>query len=261
MPISGRLAGRAAVVSVGSVGALAFALTAANADIVYNSLDVTVDSTHEVMNLALGGAAGTTTLQIQIENHPDHAGCNIQGAPNYVALDADSSQTSVATVAFLNGDDTFDTCEDVLTVVVTPLASGDSTITFSIDSDRTSNDPALTFGLDQAAFDVHVADGTITPVETACDADPAAPAWAAAILQANGVKAKSATYSNSISQVAQQMGTGATFPSGGDLVAKNDHPAYEEAVFTYLKTLPGLAGLQAGPAQAKRPGWECTPIS
>ena len=88
---------------------------------------------------------------------------------------------------------------------------------------------------------------------TGCDVDPAAPAWANAILQKAGVKSKAA--SNYVSQIAQQMGSGATFGS----YAKNAHPDYENAVHDALQALTGKT-LPAA-QDAARPGWDCGVIS
>jgi hypothetical protein len=53
---------------------------------------------------------------------------------------------------------------------------------------------------------------------------------------------------------------GAAFPSGSDVVAK-DQAAYSTAVWEYMKA-QNLANnyklnLSNGPAQVARPGWEC----
>src|SRR3954470_1391650 len=170
---------RGSVIAAALAGLAMFA-TAANADIVYNTLDNTIDSELEAMNLVAGGPAGTATLRIQVQGHEanDHAGCNIQGGAHYIALAA-ASDSSTVTVAFRNEDARFDKCSDTVLVDVTPLTAGSANITFSIDKDKTSNDPALTFDLAQAAFHVNIApaDPVIVPVETGCDVDPAAPAW------------------------------------------------------------------------------------
>ena len=232
--------------------------TAAYGDTIYNDLDVSVDSDMETMNLTYDtvnfvGSTGTTTLAIQIDGKPgDHAGCNIQGGPHFVAVDAASSDTSVATVALSDGG-VFDDCGDTVIATVTAHALGTSTVTFAIDSERTSNDPSLTFKLDEAAFMVNVTPLTNGGGGSVCDADPAAPAWAAAILKANGMKPNSAGFKNYISQVAGAMTPGAVF--GG--YAKNDHSRYEDAVLAYLRVATGNPNLVMG----SRPGWECHPLS
>jgi hypothetical protein len=235
---------------------VALATLSAQADTIYNTLDTTVDSQLEVMNLAFPGANGTTNLQLQIDGHKagDHPGCNLNGSPHFVQLAPASSNSAVATAAF-TGSDRFTSCSDVLPVSVTPLLVGTTTISFTIVDSNLSNDPHLNFNLSQASFTVNVSDGTITPVETGCDADPAAPAWAAAILQANNIKPGSPTGKNVISQVAHMMGNGATF--GPTNILKNAHTAYEDAVYAYVGTLTTLTVPLSG---IHRPGWECTTV-
>jgi hypothetical protein len=219
----------------------------ASADTVYNTVDRSVDSDIEVMNLTAGGDHGATTLEIQVDDRPDHPNCNIQGA-NFIVLAITNSNPAAASVDFVDGDDRFDTCADTLSVDVTPLAAGTTSVSFSIDTEKTPSDPHLAFSLVEASFQVNV-----TPAPdggggggTECDADPAAPAWANAMLRAGGYKNKMAT--NLISEVAGAMGPGATF--GGEL--KNDHPAYEAAVLSYLKLHGAPNAVMAG-----RPGWVC----
>lgn len=67
-----------------------------------------------------------------------------------------------------------------------------------------------------------------------CDADPAAPAWANAILRANGIKNKT-TIQNTISSVAKHMTNGAMF----DGIVKNAHPAYETGRIQLHEEHPG----------------------
>jgi len=231
--------------------------TSARADTVHNDLDGTIDSALEVMNLTYNagtntGSSGTTRLRIQIDGHPagDHPGCNIQGGPHYVALLAQSGNTAVATVS-LPADRRFDSCTDSIVATVTAKGIGSTNITFSIDQQNTSNDPNLTFSLAEAAFMVNVTAGTTGG--STCDADPAAPAWAAAILKASGVKPNSGGSKNYIAQVARAMTKGAVFAT----FAKNAHPQYENAVLAFLKSATGNQGLVMG----KRPGGTCTPIS
>lgn len=254
------------VASIVGIGALVLGLgAAANADVVYNNLDNTIDATAEVMNLTALGLHGSTTLEIQVLGHPgDHSGCNIQGGPHFIGLTIANDNTVATDVTFVSGTgtegaiDRFDSCTDKLYVDVNPLAAGTSNVSFSIDSSKTNNDPALTFSLTQASFQVVVADGTTPPPPAVCDADPAAPAWANAILKANDMKNKT-TVQNTISSVAHQMTQGAVF--GG--FAKNAHPDYENAVYTYMTKSKALGGLglvlPKNAQQSARPGWECSP--
>lgn len=233
---------------------LALVGPAALADTVYNDLDNTIDSNLESLSLTYdtansAGTSGTTTLSIQVDGKPDHPGCNIQGGAHYIALNPVVANPAVASVT-LSDDGVFDACTDHVTATVQALGVGTTAVTFIIDGSRTSNDPSLTFGLDETAFQVNVTEGTVTPPPpVGCDVDPAAPAWANAILQKAGIKSKAAT--NYVSTIAQEMGTGATFAG----YAKNAHPEYENAVQARLQQLTGktLPSAQA----AARPGWEC----
>jgi hypothetical protein len=87
-------------------------------------------------------------------------------------------------------------------------------------------------------------------------AAPAAPAWAAAILKANNVKAKHAT--NLISEVAQKMGPGATFTHDNVTELKSDQVEYANLVHAYL--ISAYGALPIGPAGAAKPGWVCTSV-
>lgn len=241
-----------------AIGLVLLSTTAAQADIVYDDLDATVDATHEAMSLqydtadGIAGAAGATTLRIQIEGRPDdHPNCNLSGGDHFIQV-APAVDTTVASVA-LSDDGRFDSCDDTVTATVTPTGVGSTSVTFS-EVDGLYNQGAQTrFLFEQAAFDVTVVEadlGSTGGGSTVCDEDPAAPAWATAILKGNGVKAKNIP--NYVSSVAAEMGEGATF-GGYD---KNEHPSYEDEVWDYLSDL-GLA-LQNGPAVVARPGWECT---
>ncbi|MGA8987674.1 hypothetical protein [Aeromicrobium sp.] len=251
LPRSLAAAALAAVVSLAG--------TAAVADTFYNDLDVTVDSVYETMNLTYdtansAGTTGSTVIALQIDgkNAGDHPGCNIQGGPHYVALNATSSNTAVATVA-LSNDGVFDVCSDTVLATVTSQGVGGADVTFAVDSARTNNDPHLTFSVVEARFRVNVSEGSGNVV-TGCDADPAAPAWAAAILQKSGVKNKTAV-KNYVSQIAAEMGQGATFAG----FVKNAHPQYENAVHDRLVVLTGRS--LASAASSARPGWVCTVLT
>lgn len=241
--------------SVVAGAALALVGPAAFADTVYNDLDNTIDSNLETLNLtydsvAQTGTSGTTTLAIQVDGKPDHPGCNIQGGAHYIALNAVVADPAVASVTLGNAG-VFNACSDKVVATVQALALGSTTVTFVIDESRTSNDPHLTFSLDQAAFQVNVTQGTVRP-PVGCDADPAAPAWSAAIMQKSGIKSGSKDWQAVQSKVAQAMGQGATF--GG--YAKNAHPQYENAVQAFVQAaLPNKTIVSA--QAAARPGWEC----
>lgn len=242
------------IAAVAATAALALIGPAAFADTVYNDLDNSIDSNLETLNLTYNtvagtGTSGTTTLAIQVNGQPDHPGCNIQGGPHYIALNAIVANPAVASVN-LAGNGVFDACNDTVVATVQALGLGSTNVTFAIDSSRTSNDPKLTFRLDEAAFTVNVTEGVVNPPATGCDADPAAPAWANAILQKAGIKPKAGN-KNYVSIIAGEMGKGATFAG----FAKNAHPQYENAVQARLQVLTGKTLPSA--QSAARPGWEC----
>jgi hypothetical protein len=240
------------------VGALAFGSTAATADTFYNTIDATVDAAPEVLNLATGGVPVGVPILLQIDGHQagDHPNCNLNGDPHFVQLELANSTPAVASAAFAGGNDTFSSCDDELTVTVTPLTVGTTTITFSELLSDLSNDPHLKFSYAEASFTVAVVDGTVDQHETTCDANPAAPAWAAALLKGNGVKSKP-NGRNYVSEVAQHMTQRAEF----DGVVKNAPDlAYADAVWSYMTTTQLLI-LPKGPGDVAKPGWECTAVS
>jgi len=231
--------------------------TAARADIVYNTLDDSVDTAAESMTLYLDpGAAGVSELRILEQDAPDHPNCNINGDPWNLTVSA-SYDSSIVAIDFPDGL-TLEECDSVLRVEVTPKALGSTSVVFSYTANvpSSSGNDSRTFDVRQADFDVTVLQGDGQGGGTVCDADPAAPAWAAALLKGNGVKAKDGG-SNYVSSVAKAMGQRATF--GG--VEKSDHPGYEDAVWEYMKNELGL-GLRKGPHDPAviKPGWECTNI-
>lgn len=246
---------KASLLAALAAGVLAVSTTA-HADTVYNTLDTTVDAALETMTLALPGVDMTTTLQLQIDGKSagDHPGCNLNGAPHLLQLAVASSNVGVATASFV-GSDTFNTCGDVLTVNVHPVGIGTTTISVSELSSDTSNDPNLKFSFGEASFTATVADGVITPIETGCDANPAAPAWAAALIKGNNLKPKGNS-PNYVSLVAQHMTQGAAFDG---FVKNADNQAYANAVWSYMQTTLGLT-LPKGPSDVAKPGWECTSL-
>ena len=254
--------------AVGAAAVLALVGPAAFADTFYNDLEtpITVDTALESMTLTYDtantvGTSGTATIAMQVNGQPiddvaDHPGCNIQGGSHFVSLSATSTDPAVATVE-LSNNGTFDACTDTVTATVTSHSVGTAVIVFAVDGadTATSNDPHLDFRTAEADFRVNVGEGTVTP-PVGCDADPAAPAWAAAILQKSGVKANTKDWNNAIAYVAHVMTNGAVYQG----FAKNAHPDYENAVRNTLAAyLPSktIASAQA----AARPGWLCVAIS
>jgi hypothetical protein len=254
--------------AAGAAAALALVGPAAIADTFYNDLEtpITVDTALERMNLTYDtlnslGTNGSATIAIQVNGQPvddvaDHPGCNIQGGHHFVSLSATSTNTAIATV-LLSNSGTFDACTDTITATVTSQSVGDAVINFAVDDadTETNGDPHLNFLTSQADFEVHVTEGAGTP-PVGCDADPAAPAWAAAILQKSGVKAYSKDWNNAIAYVAHIMTNAAVYQG----YAKNAHPDYENAVRNTLAAyLPHKTIVSA--QAAARPGWTCLAIS
>ena len=74
----------------------------ATADSVTNNLDATVDATLETMNLTAGGATGSTTMKLIVNDNGvtgELNGCNLGGAGQQVTLGVKSNNTAVATVS------------------------------------------------------------------------------------------------------------------------------------------------------------------
>jgi len=249
---------RGAALVAASAALVMAAASSAHSDTIYNDLDGTVDAVLETMNLtydSIGGTgtSGSTLLHIRIDGAPDHPNCNIQGAPQFVEVTGVSSDTNVAVLN--NGPTyTFNTCDDFLSVGITATGLGSATISFTVTDENTPNDPNLVWSTVEADFIVNVIEGSGPP--TGCDADPAAPAWAAAILQKSGYKPGAKQTTNLISKIAGEMTQQARF-AGFD---KNDHPNYEDAVQARLEVLTGNPNLASAQASA-RPGWVCTIIS
>jgi hypothetical protein len=257
---------------VAAAGALALVGPAAFADTFYNvNLEdpVSVDAQLETMSLTYDssipqGTSATATIALRQDGHAldDHANCNVQGAAHYVTLAATSNNTGIATVSLSNGG-RFDTCASTIGATVTSQGvGGPATITFSIVDDETSvsGDPHLVFDTSGADFRVMVSEAT-SGQPTGC-ADPAAPAWSAALMQASGVKSGSKDWQNVQSKVALAMTTRANFPDGNGYVAKSAHPDYENAVRTFVAaTLTGKTIVSPDAAKVIRPGWICVAIS
>ena len=220
----------------------------------------------------------TSTVQVwvvavpnEVNGDVDHGGCNVgsvQSAP-YVMASIQSSDTSVATVD--PGSMTFSGCgpenSQNLTITLYPDLCLTKTATITIaESDRgPGNSVKGVFNTE--TIDVSVAPSN--PADPSCNggggggsklcAEPAAPAWAAALLKAStGLKPKqSKDAANYISLVAQHMTTGAVFNG----YAKSD-PGYPNAVHDWMVSALGLSSLASvNDARVIRPGWDCTTLS
>lgn len=245
--------------AVAAAGALALAMPAAFADTIVND----IDAAGELMNLTydpnlVTQVPGTTTLTLQNGGQAtDLPACDVAGATHYVTV-APSYDNTLIDVSIQNGG-TFENCDtgdwSSLIVTVTPIAGpGCTQVTFPVVAQDTplpnDNSPAkdIIFDTTQATFNVCVNGGN-----TVCDVDPAAPAWAAAILQKSGVKAYSKDWNNAISYVSHIMTNGATY----EHVEKNAHPAYENAVDADLVVYFSGKKTIVTAQQAARPGWTC----
>jgi|GEM_PF-3646956 len=210
----------------------------------------------------------------EVSGDVDHGGCNVGGAqggsesPHVVAAIA-SSDTSVATVA--PASMTFSGCGETnsqnLTITLIPdlCLTKTATITTAEESRGPGNSVKGVFNTET----INVSVAPSNPADPSCTggggggtkmcAEPAAPAWAAALLKAStGLKAKQSKDSaNSISLVAQHMTNGAVFNG----YAKSD-PGYPGAVHDWMVNTLGLSSLASvSDARVIRPGWDCTALS
>lgn len=250
---------RLAAAAIGATLALG-TTSLAFADTVYNDLDGSIDSVLETMTLTYDsvnsvGSTGSTLLQMRIDGpaEGDRGGCNVQGAPQYVTIKAHSTDTNV--VQLTNGPSyTFNLCTDTPTVAVKATGLGGADVLFEVDSYQSSGGSNVHWPTTPADFHVTVNEGGGT-TSTGCDADPAAPAWAAAILQKSGFKPGAKQTTNLISQIAGELQKGADFNG----IHKSSHPYYENAVHDRLQVITGKTLVIA--SSAARPGWVCAPIS
>lgn len=184
---------------------------------------------------------------------PSPGYCNLRGSGQYVTASVASSDTNAATVS--PATLTFNDCGESHDVTITGAVCGTATITVHDTNDVSAGGTHARFSDAVITADAGPCDGGGGGITTC--AQPAAPAWAAAILKANGIKPGSKTSSNLISQVAKRMGNGASFPNGsGGWIAKSDQAAYAAAVDAYLGTLTTLTKHWNADGVA-RPGWDC----
>jgi hypothetical protein len=198
------------------------------------------------------------------DNHGDH--CDVKNPQNlpghYLNATVTSANVGVATVSPSTLE--FTRCGESHNIVITGVDCGDTTVTVQDADHRTAGGKKAIFS--DGVIYVHVGGcdgGPVTGIDTC--ANPAAPAWAVAILQVNGYKASAKNVKNLISMVAHEMLQGAAFPDVAnldpdfDVVAKSNQDAYATSVWRYLQSVSGLT-LEKGPAEAKliRPGWACT---
>jgi hypothetical protein len=142
------------------------------ADIVANNLDATVDTVAEEMPLQVGGDDGTTKLYVINQNTRDgdtNNACNLAGNSTNLQLDVTSSNTDVATVdpASVTINDCT-TADNGVTLTVTPVGEGSTTITVARKAGTGSSAPG-TFNYDPATFTVNVSPPPNTPPEVTID--------------------------------------------------------------------------------------------
>jgi hypothetical protein len=243
------------------VGVLGLTLGAAS---VAGADDFTASQSTVTVAPAVSTTVGITLVAVDGEWTGDH-GCDLKNPQNdqghFVTASVTSGDTNVATVS--PDSLRFTDCGTPQNIVITSVNCGDTTVSIAYDADRSAGGPHAVFS--DTSIAVHVTGCNNGPPTTlgTC-AHPAAPAWAAAILQANGVKGSNKGYSTLISSVAHAMVQGAAFPSGSTFIAKDD-PGYPGAVYAYMlaqnTALNLKLNLSKGPAQATRPGWECQTTS
>ncbi len=127
----------------------------------------------------------------------------------------------------------------------TPTTTGTYTLT-SIATDKAGNVQTDTQTFTIEVIDAAQQDPPDDPdPEDPEDSSPAAPAIATRILKEAGKPNRDKdTRTNYVSEVAKQMGQGASFKApNGEYIPKTDTDAYENAVREFLKTLPGLEDL------------------
>jgi hypothetical protein len=191
----------------------------------------------DVVNLT--NLASSATVKITLVNEADQTpGCNVGNENDALTVTANvaSANTTVATVT--PSSLVFDVCDesqDIDISAAVPGCNGSTTVSVTAPSGwKARGGKNATFSAESIAVNVtgyENACGGNGPVTTC--SEPAAPAWAAHILKANG---KSASWKqgretfNAVSNVAHEMGPGTDFQG----VSKSNQEAYGQAVLDYL---------------------------
>lgn len=132
------------------------------ADEVFNTVDASIDTSVEVLNLTTGGSAGSVTYKIRVQSGDGENGCNLDSG-EYLTLNVVNGNPAAADVSPSSITFTGPGCNDSQAVTVTPVAVGDSTVSLSV-ADNTTGIGA--FDLATAIFTAHVIAGVpsdITP--------------------------------------------------------------------------------------------------
>jgi large repetitive protein len=140
---------------VGLLAAL-FSPIAALADDIANNIDVSVDTTLEVLALQLGTSPIAKQYFVIPTSGDGKNGCNLTGSTTLVVA-VNSSNPTVASAS--PSSISFTSCGDTPSVTVTALAVGSTTITLT----QISNNTGATFNFAPAAFTVTVAPPPNTP--------------------------------------------------------------------------------------------------
>jgi hypothetical protein len=133
----------------------------AAADAVVNGLDDSIDSTYELMPLALSTGAGSTTIYVVPTDDDNDPGCNFDGPGETVTVGLTSDRPDVATVSpstlVLSACGT----AGATTVTVTPVGVGSANVTASVVAG--TNKTGGTFSVGNARFTAKVAAVPNTP--------------------------------------------------------------------------------------------------
>lgn len=225
-----------------------------------------------------GPITTTTTVSISLVAVPGEVpsdngdGCNIGNASDSHTVTAaiESSDTAVATVD--PSSMTFETCgvgQNLTITVYQQVCNASATVTISEQSVY-PNDNSIKGAFNTETLIVNSAGSNNADPSctgggggTSICAEPAAPAWAAALLKASGIKAKQTTLSNYISSVAEHMGPQTEFDgTPKSAVGPGTGDAYPNAVRDYMVNTLGLTTLaDVDSARLIRPGWDCVPIT
>jgi hypothetical protein len=138
------------------------------ADAIANRLDTTVDTVAETMTLNLGGSNGTT--QLYVVKLPDYGtnGCTIQGRES-ISLSLVSSDPAVATVSPSTA--TFGSCEDEITITITPKGLGTANVV-AVPGANTTGEPYDVTPVNFGVTVVAPAPSNTAPVLTITDVTP-----------------------------------------------------------------------------------------
>jgi hypothetical protein len=245
------------------LGMLCSMTSVANAD------DFSVDST-DAAAVAVMAPSDTAVIKVELvaADDPEWGGdsrneCNLRAASgaHNVFASITSSNEDVATVEPASIEFT-DCGVPVEVTITTHTCNGTANIGIALDSSKSPAPTHVEFN--ETSVPVTVNQGTSCDGNgggiTTC-AQPAAPAWAAAIMQKNSIKPGSKTWSSLMTQVAQAMLPGASFPNPGA-----DHPAYKVhqddyagAVLRFLEGQldPEKTNFPKPLSEVARPGWVC----